>query len=219
MHQLKRQGSEQGDKIHRATATLILALAILVSATVQADEKREILIRRTSDNIRYGLIGTVDNLQAPAPTLMIFAHSIETMQQQPVYSEVASLLSPLGWVSVIIEPPCHGEDARPDEPPQLMGWRYRIEHDEDLLKAFHTRASAVLDRLITDKISDPARVAVCGTSRGGFLAFHFAAAEPRVKAAAGISPVTRLMALREFSSLEQRNKADRLDLAILAQSS
>ena len=39
------------------------------------------------------------------------------------------------------------------------------------------------------------RVAVCDTSSGGFLAFHFAAADPRVKAAAGISPVTRLTAL------------------------
>ena len=44
-------------------------------------------------------------------------------------------------------------------------------------------------------------MAATGTSRGGFCALHFAAAESRVRAVAAISPVTNLSALREFAGV------------------
>ena len=66
------------------------------------------------------------------------------------------------------------------------------------------KARAVLDLLVHQGIADPERVAACGTSRGGFLAYHFAASESRVKAVAGISPVTRLNALRELATTSRR---------------
>lgn len=196
--------------------TLACLVLSVLSGSAVAEGIREIQIRRTPDNVRYGLIGEVQNGKTPAPTLFVFAHGIEEMQRQPVYTEVCVILATQGWISVVIEPPCHGEDVRTGEPGQLDGWRYRIEHDDDFMSAFTARASAVLDVLIKDGVTDPRRVAVCGTSRGGFLAFHFAAADPRVKAAAGISPVTRLTALREFSTTSQREKAEQLDVARLA---
>jgi dienelactone hydrolase len=181
-----------------------------------AQEAREIQVRRTSENIRYGLIGELNNQTSPAPTLLIFAHGIEEMQRQPIYTEVASILAKRGWISVVIEPPCHGEDARPGEPAQLDGWRYRLENDVAFLSDFHKTASGILDMLIKDRVTDADRVAVCGTSRGGFLAYHFAAAEPRMKATAGISPVTNLMALREFTTTSRRENVDKLNVARLA---
>lgn len=198
-----------------------LGFAMLVahpnlSGSIAADEPSAIQVRRTADKVIFGVIGEIKPKQAPAPTLFVFAHGIEEMQQQSVYTEVARLLAKQGWISVIVEPPCHGEDDRDGEPKQLDGWRHRLEHNDAWISAFTTKASAVLDLLIKDGITDPERVAVCGTSRGGFLAYHFAAAEPRVKAAAGISPVTRLTALREFSTTTQREKAEQLDVARLA---
>lgn len=199
---------------------LAVALACLVlsvpSASAMADETREIQVRRTPDNVRYGLIGEVQNGKLPAPTLFVFALGIEDMLRQPVYTEVSAILARQGWISVVIDPPCHGEDVRVGEPAQLDGWRHRIEHGDDFMSAFSAKARAVLDVLIKDGITDPERVAACGTSRGGFLAFHFAAADPRVKVVAGISPVTRLTALREFSTTSQREKAEQLDVAQLA---
>ncbi|HVC95332.1 MAG TPA: prolyl oligopeptidase family serine peptidase, partial [Pirellulales bacterium] len=60
---------------------------------------------------------------------------------------------------------------------------------------------------------DPEHVAAYGTSRGGFLAVHFAAADRRVRAVAGVSPVTNLLALSEFSGTNAREKAEQLSLA------
>lgn len=59
----------------------------------------------------------------------------------------------------------------------------------------------MLDHLIQSGIADAKRIAACGTSRGGFLAIHFAAHDGRVKCAAGFAPVTDLAALREFRAI------------------
>lgn len=193
---------------------LACVLQITLSSSVIAEEPRQINVRRTSDNVRFGLIGEIG--KTPAPTLLVIAHGIEEMRKQPVYTEVASLLAKQGWISVVIDPPCHGEDVRDGEPAQLDGWRYRLEHEGDFVSAFTAKARAVLDVLIKDGVTDPDRVAVCGTSRGGFLAFHVAASDPRFKAAAAISPVTRLTALREFATTSHREKAEQLDVARLA---
>lgn len=175
----------------------------------------EIQVRRTAGNVPFGLIGEVGNDKAPAATLFVIAHGLDVMRTEEVYTEVAVQLAREGWVCVILEPPCHGEDAVAGEPKQLEGWRSRVERDQDFIGAFTAKGRSVLDLLIAEKVADPDRVAVYGTSRGGFLAYHLAAAEPRIKAAAGISPVTRLTALREFSGMEEPAKAEQWDVARL----
>jgi dienelactone hydrolase len=192
----------------------ISCISQFVLPSLAAAEPSEIEVRRTADDVRYGVIGEIG--KTPKPTLIVVAHAIEEMQRQPVYTEVAAILAPQGWLSIVIEPPCHGEDARPGEPAQLEGWRARLEHDEEFIPAFAAKCRAILDELIQQKITDADRVAVCGTSRGGFLAYHLAAADPRVKAAAGISPVTNLLALREFASTSHRQQAEQLDVRRLA---
>lgn len=62
-------------------------------------------------------------------------------------------------------------------------------------------AARYLDHLVAEGFTDPDRVAVEGVSRGGFCALHFAAAEPRIKAVVGISPVTNPLALKEFAGV------------------
>ncbi|WP_157605211.1 alpha/beta hydrolase family protein [Schlesneria paludicola] len=208
------------DRVNASKMISKALLAVLVSAAfvtaAHAEPPREFQVRRTAKNVPYGVIGDPAKLKGPAPTLLIFAHGLDVMRQQPVYTEVATLLESKGWISIIVEPPCHGEDARADEPAQLAGWRHRAEQNEPFIAAFCAKASEVLDTLVDEKITDPDRVAVCGTSRGGFLAYHFAASDPRIKATAGISPVTRLRALREFTTIEPADKADQLDVAKVA---
>lgn len=195
---------------------MMAAMLLSLGTKLLGQDAREIAVRRTPDKIRYGLIPDVQTPSA-APTLFIFAHGIEDMRKQPVYTEVAAILAAKGWVSVIVEPPCHGEDQRQGEPPQLQGWRHRLDQQEDFIAAFTAKASAILDHVIEQKITDPNRVAACGTSRGGFLAGHFAAADPRVKAVGGLSPVTRLTALSEFTTTPQRERAEALNLANLGE--
>ena len=194
---------------------LFIAMHMISSSTF-ADESARMALHRTSTGVPYGIIAQANASKGPAPTLFIFANTFDAMQKELVYTEVARLLAPQGWISVILEPPCHGEDARDDEPKQLDGWRFRVENDRPFLDAFNARATAVLDELIQQKLTDPDRVAACGTSRGGFVAYHFAAAEPRIKAVAGFSPVTRLTALREFSTFTQLEKVEPLNAISLA---
>jgi len=65
------------------------------------------------------------------------------------------------------------------------------------------RLAQVLDHLIAAGYTNATKVAVCGTSRGGYLALHFAAHEPRVKCVVAYAPVTELGALREFHGAEK----------------
>lgn len=167
-------------------------------------------VLRTPDGVRFGLFGKKGS--APAPTLFVFALGLEDLQKQPGYSEVGRRLARNGFLYVALDPPCHGEDIKPKEPSQLSGWRYRLENGASLIPDFTSRATAVLDYLIKKGYSDPSRVAACGTSRGGFLAYHFAAADARVKAAAGFSPVTDLMALSEFAGMKNSEAAKALTL-------
>lgn len=195
---------------------MVSFMLFILNNAIIADESLRMQLRRSSTGVPYGIIQRETLSRTPAPTLFIVANTFDAMQKELVYTEVARLLAPQGWVSVILEPPCHGEDARDDEPGQLDGWRYRIEHDGPFLEAFNARATAVLDELIQQKLTDPNRVAACGTSRGGFVAYHFAAAEPRIRAVAGISPVTRLNALREFSTTEHPEKVEPFNAIHLA---
>ncbi len=171
-------------------------------------------ILRLDSGLRFGLIG--GRKDRPAPTLFVLGHGLETMQQQPVYTEVARLPLKQGVLSVVLDPPCHGEDIRPGEPEGMEGWRSRLEHGEPFVQAFTTHARKVLDYLIRQGYSDPRRIAACGVSRGGFLAFHWAAVDPRVRTAAGVSPLVRLMALREFRGTPEPEKAEKLSLVEIA---
>ncbi len=72
--------------------------------------------------------------------------------------------------------------------------------------------SEVLDYLIEHNYTDPVKISACGTSRGGFIALHYAASDPRVKSVAAFAPVTDLSALREFNGVEQKPSVKALAL-------
>ena len=194
---------------------VILSVTVMASVSLGAETEAPMRILRTSGNVRFGVIG--GQVGAPAPTLLLVAMSLEELQREPVaYTEVARLLAAKGFVSVVIEPPCLGDDRRPNEPEGMAGWRRRLEDGEDVVQAFNSKAGAVLDHVVTKRLADPDRVMVLGISRGGFLAFHFAAGEPRVKAIAAISPVADLLALREFEGSSPKIPAKQLTLTHLA---
>src|SRR5207237_9901005 len=131
----------------------------------------------------------------------VFAASAEESLGSADFNKVWRLLGRQGYLCVSLDVPCHGEDQKAKEN-GLAGWRVRLEKGDTLIPGFVAKASAVLDHLIKEGYTDPRRVAACGTSRGGFIALHFAAAEPRVRCVAAFAPVTNLLALREFAGME-----------------
>jgi predicted amidohydrolase/dienelactone hydrolase len=168
-------------------------------------------ILKTPAGVRFGLLG--EKGTAPAPVLFLCATSVEETLGQEAYAKVGRLLAAEGFLGVALDLPCHGEDLRKDEPKGLAGWRARLEKGDDIVASFARRASAVLDHLVKEGYADATRVAACGTSRGGFLALHFAAAEPRVKCVAAFAPVTDLLALAEFQGMEKHAATKALALA------
>ncbi len=153
----------------------------------------------------------------PAPTLLLFARAGgDTLRIEP-YCRVGSLLHARGWNVVSIDLPCHGDDRRPDEPPELAGWAARIAGGEDIVAAFQKRMNDVIEHLVATGLADPSRIAAAGTSRGGFLAFQAAVGNPRIRAVAAFAPVTDLIALHEFAGQEGNPLVRRLALGNTAE--
>ena len=158
-------------------------------------------VRETPGGVRFGLLcrGQVQG----APALFNFSAALEDSLTNPDFCRVTRLLASRGVVSVSVDLPCHGRERRAGEPENgLAGWRQRLEHDENIVSDLVSRAGAVLDFLVENGMVDPLQIAVCGTSRGGFPALHFAAADQRVGCVAAFAPVTDLLALSEFRGLE-----------------
>ena len=167
---------------------------------------------KTTEGVEFGIWGRIGNTLQP--TLIVLASTVEDTLSDPYFRQCGNQLAgESGWLCVSIDLPCHGSRRRDGEPGGLTGWSSRVENGEDFVKAFNRRLSRVLDYLILHGYSDPKRLAACGTSRGGFLAVHFAAADKRVGCVAAFAPVTDLAKLREFKGIEDNALTQKLSLA------
>lgn len=155
----------------------------------------------TASGVRFGVLGQMR--QAPSPTLFIFATNFETSLADPNYARVGHILAQEGYLCVSLDLPSHGEDLRANEPQGLQGWQVRLDNLEDFLPGFLAKVSDVLDHLIRAGFTDPARIAVCGTSRGGFIALHAAAKDSRIQCVAAFAPVTNLAVLKQFQGASE----------------
>lgn len=192
---------------------LIAALSILwlLDHSVVADESANPSVTRltTPDGIEYGIWGAL--AKKPAPTLFMLAGTIERLGV-PYYRQCGNELAEFGYLVVSIDLPCHGTQITEGQPTGLAGWGHRVGNGEDFVAEANARLSKVLDHLIMTGRTDSARVAAAGTSRGGFIAIHFAAHDPRVKAAAGFAPVTDLAGLLEFRAIREDTLVKKLSL-------
>jgi dienelactone hydrolase len=117
-----------------------------------------------------------------------------------------------GWNVVSLDLPCHGANSRSGDPVGLEGWAACIAVGEDIVSAFREQVNDVLEHLVKTGVADPDRLAAAGTSRGGFMAFHAAAGNSRIRAVAAFAPVTDLGVLSEFVGQEDNALVIRLSL-------
>ena len=184
---------------------MILRVLILLSTlgwttTQVSAQETPLKLMQTTTGVEFGIWGQ-GNVK-PAPTLFVLGNSIAGTIGDSYFRQAGNDLAQEGYISVSIDIPGHGTQEREGEAQGLAGWRERIDQGEDLVAETNRRLSEVLDYLIAEGITDPEKVAASGTSRGGFLAMHFAAADPRVKCVAAFAPVTDLIVLREFHGAE-----------------
>ena len=192
---------------------------LLLAGCVRGEER--VQISSTPNGVRFGWLG--DKPVRPAPTVLFLGGPVESAFNQPHFREGIDALREGVWC-VSLDLPGHGKDVRAGEPGGIASWRHRLEKGEDFVAYFVGRATAVLDYLIHENLADPGKIGVFGTSRGGFMALHLAAADSRVRRVAAFAPLTDLAVLSEFATtpaqaktrtLRTSNLADRLhDCAI-----
>lgn len=181
----------------RVTSWLILSVALLAPSIARAAEERKETVTHetTPGGVEFGIRGTPTT--KPAPTLIVLSGTIDDALLNPAFTQAGKFLAPQGYLLVSIDLPCHGEPLK-EGFSGLVGWAERAKTGDDFAQEFNKRMSEVLDQLTAEGLTDPERIAACGTSRGGFLAIRFMAHDKRVKCAAGFSPVTDLRRLSEF---------------------
>lgn len=190
--------------IFRLVGWCAIVLVQLATASLAADEplpKPAVKVLQTSGKIPFAILG--DKPPSPAPTLFVFGADMRNSLLNDDVNRLGHLLSTRGYLCVSLDIPCHGTDTRPGEKSgDLAEWKNRVINGENIAAQFASQVSQVLDYLIAEKYTDPSEVAVSGTSRGGFAAFHCAAADERFKQVVAFAPVTHLAALAEFAGAE-----------------
>ena len=172
------------------------------------------VIETTPGGVEYGIWGASD--EKPAPVLFVLANTIEGTLSSKYFRQCGNEMAANGYLLVSIDIPCHGKQNAGGKLSGLGGWAERAKTGDDFVAESNQRLSAVLDHLIKAGVADIDRVAVCGTSRGGFLAVHFAAHDARVKSVAAFAPVTDLTKVTEFAAVVDNPLIKKLSMENLA---
>ena len=85
----------------------------------------------TLGGVEFGLWNQTSD--KPAPVLLVLASTIDTTLGQAYFRQCGNELARQSWISVSIDLPCHGKQAREGEPSGLGGWSYRLAKDEDIV--------------------------------------------------------------------------------------
>src|SRR5688572_16655051 len=195
---------------------LVLVAAWVVPLNAQEVKPRHLAqstMLRTPSGVEFAIVGTKG--ARPAPVLFVMGGAAQQIIENESSNLVGYLLAKHGFLSVALDIPCHGKDRRPSEKEGMDCWRARLEKKEDLLSGFMSRLSSVIDFLIKEGYADPDRLGAAGPSRGGFMALHSAAVEPRLRYAVAFAPLTDLLALREFKGIADPAPARALDVMLL----
>jgi len=181
---------------------LFSAIAILIPLMAAAGEYEtarpsadDVQITSTPAGVEFATWGVTP--AKPAPTLIILSGNMKDSLTRGSFLRAGELLAPKGYLCVTIDLPNHGAEAKPGYS-NLSGWGKRAAAGDDFVAEFNDRMKQVVDHLITQGLTDPERIAVTGTSRGGFMAIRYAAFDQRIKCAVGYAPVTDLRRLKEF---------------------
>lgn len=151
--------------------------------------------------------------EGPLPTFFYFALSgQESLGLDPYNQPIVHLGNqPIRLISFSL--PFHGPGYVNSQTMHL--WAEELKSKSKFLTDFYDQVLQAIAHLIQQGIVDPARMAIGGLSRGGFIATHIAALEPRIKIILGFAPLTSFELMSEFKDTEIPPHIKQLGLAHL----
>ena len=137
--------------------------------------------------------------EGPLPSLFYFALSGDESLTVDPYNQPVMYLKDVAIRVFSFTIPSHGPGL--DNKTAMTRWAEEIRNEHNFIEEFVTTSRQNLDYLIEKEYVDPEKIAVAGLSRGGFMATHLAAQDPRIKAILAFAPLTRLDTIQEFQGI------------------
>jgi len=107
--------------------------------------------------------------------------------------------------------PGHGEGLSPTK--AIAFWAEEIRGGTKLVDDFVDEAKRAIDHLFDQNLIS--KVATAGLSRGGFIASHLAASDPRIESLLAFSPMIDLAYMSEFDALKNDPYVQKMHLSQL----
>lgn len=130
------------------------------------------------------------------PAVLFFALSAHMSLLEEPFNQPVVYLSQQGIRVFSWDLPFHGAHQDPHEAIRL--WANEFIHRPSFISDFIDLCQRNIDYLIEQELIDPHQLAVAGLSRGGFVATHLAAQDPRIKTVLGFAPLTHPKPLDEL---------------------
>ena len=107
--------------------------------------------------------------------------------------------------------PHHGERIK-EYGDQLAGMGRALMAGDDPFEQFVADGKAALDACLDKQIGTNGKIVAYGVSRAGYCVLRLAAADPRVRAVAGLAPVTHWAIPTEFADVCEKTKLQSLHM-------
>ncbi len=132
------------------------------------------------------------------PAVLFFALSAEMSLFEDPFNQPVVRLSQQGIRVFSWDLPFHGLGLDPQD--AMRQWAHEFVHCPSFISDFLDLCQRNIHYLIEEGWIDSQHLAVAGLSRGGFIATHLAARDPRLKIVLGFAPLTQPKPLEELQS-------------------
>jgi pimeloyl-ACP methyl ester carboxylesterase len=143
------------------------------------------------------------------PAVLFFALSAQMSLFEDPFNQPVIRLSQQGIRVFSWDLPFHGPAFDPHD--AMRQWAHEFVHHPSFISDFLDLCQCNIDYLIREGFIASQRLAVAGLSRGGFIATHLAARDPRLNIILGFSPLTEPQPLEELK-LFQGSSFDQIAL-------
>lgn len=156
-----------------------------------------------------------DLKHGPLPAAFYFALSGNDSLTLDPFNQPALFLTqyPIRVFSFTI--PGHGQGL--DNTKAMAYWASEIAKGNNIIYKFIEECSRHIDYLAEEGYLNTEFMGALGLSRGGFIAGHLAAMDPRIRFILGFAPLTRLDVMEEFKSIENESLVKSLALIKLVE--